>query len=302
MKKGTPRASAFERLGPEAGVGGSPSRSGSDLLADIRRISEALSAATDALAPFTSGRVEYRVKTHRGDPVTEADLAVDRVLRELLPQVGEGWLSEETVDDPVRLECERVWVVDPIDGTREFVDGVPEWCVSIGLVVGGFAVAGGIVNPVTDETILGAVDVGVSYNGVWIGEVDPIVGDAGAGGGDTGSAGGTPTVLASRSEVRRGEWARYADAPFVVRPCGSVAYKLGLVAAGKADAMWTLTPKSEWDVAAGAALVRAAGGRTFVPGDRTDPPFNQRSPTFPGFVAAGPGVGAHTLDGWLNDT
>ena len=87
---------------------------------------------------------------------------MDGLLRQMLPRPGEGWLSEETGDDRERLSCARVWVVDPIDGTREFIDGVPEWCVSIGLVEDGIAVAGGILNPATGETVLGGAGLGVT--------------------------------------------------------------------------------------------------------------------------------------------
>ena len=107
-------------------------------------------------------------------------------------------------------------------------------------------------------------------------------------------------VLASRSEIRRGEWDRFRGegAPFTVKPCGSVAYKMALVAGGQAAATWTLVPKSEWDVAGGAALVRAAGGRVTLR-DGTEPPFNQRTPTFPNFVAAGPGAVEALVGTWL---
>ncbi len=92
--------------------------------------------------------------------MTEADHAVDAVLRQNLLRDGEGWLSEESVDDPLRLQCSRVWVVDSLDGTREFVKGILEFCASIGFVENGCPVAGGIYNPATDETFLGSIDSG----------------------------------------------------------------------------------------------------------------------------------------------
>ena len=92
---------------------------------DVERIRSALDAARDVVRAFTPGEIAFETKEQRGDPVTEADLALDRLLRERLPAAGEGWLSEETVDDASRLACERVWVVDPIDGTREFVEASP---------------------------------------------------------------------------------------------------------------------------------------------------------------------------------
>lgn len=194
---------------------------------DIHRITEGLRAAAEAVAPFTPGAVAFETKDERGDPLTAADLAADRVLREILPRDGEGWLSEESADDRSRLVCRRVWVVDPIDGTLE-----------------------------------GA------------------------------------TVLASRSETSRGEWEPFAHAPFAVKPCGSVAYKMALVAAGQVDMTWTLVPKSEWDVAAGVALIAAGGGRVTLR-DGTVPTFNQETPLFPNFVAAGKDRVTQLVEEWL---
>jgi myo-inositol-1(or 4)-monophosphatase len=100
-------------------------------------------------------------------------------------------------------------------------------------------------------------------------------------------------VLASRSEVKRGEWAPFYSSPVAVRNMGSVAYKLGLVAAGLADATWTLVPKNEWDVAGGAALVTAAGGA--VTGLDYEPVrFNQPKTLLDGFIATAPGLAAAT--------
>ena len=94
-------------------------------------------------------------------------------------------------------------------------------------------------------------------------------------------------MLASRSEVRRGDWACFDDSPFIFRPMGSVAYKMALIASGLADATWTLTPKNEWDIAAGVALVEAAGGVVqFLPDAK--PAFNNKSTLLPGLFACGP--------------
>jgi myo-inositol-1(or 4)-monophosphatase len=106
-------------------------------------------------------------------------------------------------------------------------------------------------------------------------------------------------VLASRSEVARGDWDCFHDAPFTTRPVGSVAYKLALVAAGKADATWTYTPKHEWDIAAGSALIEAAGG--FVGNfDGSDLRFNSATPLFPGLLACGPQLEPE-LNSWLRE-
>jgi myo-inositol-1(or 4)-monophosphatase len=239
----------------------------------LQRIQAALDAARVVFARFTPGAIETEYKDGH-DPVTEADRALDAVLRENLLREGEGWLSEETADSPSRLDKSRVWVVDPIDGTREFVQGIPEFCVSIGFVENGRPVAGGILNPATNEVFLGSVDSGITYNG------EP------ARSSQRKTLEGA-LILASRSEVKRGEWKAFENATFKVRPMGSVAYKLALVSAGLADITFTLTPKNEWDVVAGAALVNAAGG--FVSTlEKTNLIANRRDPLLSGLVASGP--------------
>ena len=238
---------------------------------DLRRIGTALEEAAKVLERFTPGMIEATKKAG-GSPVTEADLAVNAVLEKHLPREGEGWLSEETRDDASRLERSRVWIVDPVDGTKEFVQGIPEWCVSIGLVEDGKPVAGGIGIPCLGHTVIGSLDTGVTLDGKPA-RCRPLKSLDGV------------EVLASRSEVKRGEWQRFDDAPFRVKPTGSVAMKFGLVAAGLADATWTLVPKNEWDVAAGVALVHAAGGATWLP-DGGQRVFNSRDTLLPGLLAA----------------
>lgn len=238
----------------------------------LQRIEAAMDAARTVFARFTPGAIETEYKIGH-DPVTEADRAVDAVLRESLLREGEGWLSEETADNPSRLDKERVWIVDPLDGTREFVMGLPEFAVSIGCVEKGVPVAGGIYNPATQETFLGALDAGVLYNGHRARVSQRSTLDGGL-------------ILASRSEVKRGEWKPFDTGRFRIEAMGSVAYKLALVAAGRADATFTLTPKNEWDVVAGAALVKSAGG--FVATlEKTDLTANRRHPLLSGLLACG---------------
>jgi myo-inositol-1(or 4)-monophosphatase len=239
----------------------------------LERIQAAIEASRPVFARFTPGAIETEYKVGH-DPVTEADRALDGALRKELLRDGEGWLSEESVDDPVRLQRSRVWVVDPLDGTREFVQGIPEFCVSIGYVENGSPVAGGIYNPATDETFLGSVDSGVLYNGK---PARPSQRKNLEG----------ALVLASRSEVKRGEWKAFENSSLSVRPMGSVAYKLALISAGLADVTFTLTPKNEWDVVAGAALVASAGG--FVSTlEKTSLTANRRDPLLSGLLACGP--------------
>ena len=143
----------------------SPAEGAEDLSAVLARIQAGLEAAVEILGRFRAGGVLAEAKPGGRGPVTEADRAVDAALARILPRDGEGWLSEESRDDRSRLSRRRVWAVDPLDGTKEFVEGVPEWCVSVGFVEDGRPVAGGIANPATGEQVLGAVGHGVTYNG-----------------------------------------------------------------------------------------------------------------------------------------
>jgi myo-inositol-1(or 4)-monophosphatase len=246
--------------------------SGEELL---KRIKNALEAAVESISSFVPGAVAAEFKIG-DDPITEADRAANRILRQILKRDGEGWLSEESFDDSARLGNERVWVVDPLDGTREFVAGIPEWCISVGFVENGKAVAGGVCNPSTRELFLGAVGQGITLNGKTVSPSNcRRLSEA--------------VVLASRSEVERGEWDCFRQAPFVTKPMGSVAYKLALVAAGLADATWTLAPKSEWDIAAGVALLECGGGFARKI-DNSLIHFNQKSTRLPGLLACGPNL------------
>ena len=196
-------------------------------------------------------KADYEIKD-KGyhNPVTTADHAADSRLKEILisAKPDYGWLSEETVDSPERLTKERVWVVDPLDGTKEFIEGVPHFVVSIGLVENGTPIVGVLYNPVTGETFTAAQGEGAQLNG------EPIrcttkdnVGDM--------------VILNSRSETRRGLWEPFDDTFGELRAIGSVAYKLGLTAAGKADIFASLRPKNEWDICAGNCIINEAGGK-----------------------------------------
>lgn len=206
------------------------------------------------------------------NPVTDADYAADRLLRErllaLLPEAG--WLSEETADNAKRLEKEVVWVVDPLDGTKEFVMGIPEFTVSVALVKEGQPVLGIIFNPVTGELYAAERGKGMTFNG----EEATTSGRAAFAG---------AVVDASRSEVKRGEFEPFAS-QVDVNVMGSIAYKLARVAAGQADATWSRGPKNEWDICAGALLVQEAGGRCVDLDDEAFT-FNRPYPKVNGIIA-----------------
>jgi myo-inositol-1(or 4)-monophosphatase len=208
----------------------------------------------------------------RDNPVTEADTQADacikRIVREAFPE--DGWLSEETRDSHERLSRRRCWIVDPLDGTKEFVQHIPELCVCIALVEDGSPIVGISFNPITDEMFSGARGRGLTLNGA------PSHTSSTA---DLRQA----RILASRSEDKRGEWDPFKP-HMRVELTGSVAFKLALIAAGRADGTFSLTPKHEWDVCAGAALIEAGGGRiTDCYGEPLR--FNREKPLLPGIIA-----------------
>ena len=240
------------------------------MLEELAVLERALREAGAAVGQVVQTGLKTTYKTG-DDPLTQADLAANQVLQETLLGTfpTDGWLSEETRDDQRRLTQARVWVVDPIDGTRELVQGIPEYALSVALVVAGAPRLGGVYNPAKDELFLGVVGAGVTCNGQAV-RADHVLGEV-------------PLVLASRSEVQRGEWERFGGQA-QIRVVGSIAYKLALVAAGRADATFSLEPKHEWDVAGGVALVLAAGGvATTAAGQALR--FNQMPPLFPNLLA-----------------
>ena len=219
-----------------------------DLKREITLAKKAARAAGEILrGHWRRGGFKIGSKGH-DNPVTEADLQADRALKKILrdPFPEYGWLSEETADNDDRLGCRRVWIVDPLDGTKEFIQGVPEFSVAIALVEDGAPVLGVTYNPITREMFWAVRGMGCHLNTrrVRVTRTRALK---------------RATVLASRSETARGEWEVF-HGKLIVSPTGSVAYKLALVAGGKADATFTRSPKSEWDIASGAALILEAGG------------------------------------------
>jgi myo-inositol-1(or 4)-monophosphatase len=218
-----------------------------------RELSTAIEAATQAAAAIREiyQRESAWVTDKEGGkgPLTEADLAADEILQDAIRRAfpQDAILSEERADDPSRLNATRVWILDPLDGTREFVDRVPEFVVSVALAVDGRPTLGVLVHPLTGQIMSGVVGMGAWLDGQ---SVHTTSRDRFEG----------ARIVVSRSEFRKGMFSEW-EGRAVLEPVGSVAYKMGLVGTGQADATFTPRPRSEWDVAAGAAIVLAAGGR-----------------------------------------
>ncbi len=212
----------------------------------------------------------------RNDPVTTADYEADRYLRETLLAAtpNYGWLSEETKDSAERLSKKRVWVVDPLDGTREFIRGIPEFVVSIGLVENGTPIMGVICNPVTGEMIAGARGIPTLYNN------EPVMLTARK---NLAEA----VIFTSRTEQAHGLWRPYQSYFKGIRGSGSVAYKMALTAIGQVDFFASLRPKNEWDICAGDFLIRNIGGITLTR-EGSLILYNSPDPFIPHGLLAGP--------------
>jgi myo-inositol-1(or 4)-monophosphatase len=255
--------------------------------ADLHRISSTLSLVAQLVSRTNKNAVSVS-RAKNGDPVTSLDREINQLIRNTLPNKNEGWLSEESRDDLLRLQCRRVWVVDPIDGTRELIEGIPEWSVSIGLVEEQRVVAGGVLNPSTGEMFLGSAETGLKVSQLQVSQLA----SPGTGSGTKNNA----CILVSRREYGEGKWrseqehsvkqehSMNEEHSVKVTPVGSIAYRLARVAAGYAGATCTFEPRNEWDVAAGVALIHACGG-TVQTVNGSPIPFNSRVPRLDTFCA-----------------
>ena len=233
---------------------------------------EAARAAGAIIRRYYGTDVAVELKGH-DDPLTAADRESNACIHEIVTRAfpDDGWLSEETADSTDRLSCRRVWIVDPLDGTKEFTQHIPEFCVCIALVESGRPIVAVELNPVAERLYVAVCGQGTTVNGVPARV-------------STQANVRQAEVLASRSEDKRGDWDAFKPRCKVVLT-GSVAFKLAELSTGSGDATFTLTPKNEWDICAGSLLVEEAGGR--VTGlDGKPLVFNQPSPLRPGMIAS----------------
>ena len=247
-----------------------------ELRDDAQLLNEAVREASDlALKYFTEGTKSWD-KTP-GNPVSDADLAVDALLKHRLmtARPGYGWLSEETPDTPDRLGRDRVWMVDPIDGTRAFLKGRSEFTVCAGLVEQGSPVLGAVCNPATDEFVDAGLGTGARLNGNTITI-------------SAGTALARAKLLASpRTFAPGGAGPSLPEAQFA--SVNSIAYRMVLVAMGRYDATVSMAPKSDWDIAAADIICREAGCVVTDP-DGAEFSYNRAEVRHSGVVVAPPAL------------
>jgi myo-inositol-1(or 4)-monophosphatase len=217
-----------------------------DLKDDLALIREAAHEAGRIAMRFFRKTPEVWMKGGTS-PVCEADLAIDKFLADTLlaARPHYGWLSEETADAPERLAARRTFVVDPIDGTRGFLEGRETWCVSIAVVEAGVPLAGVLDCPAAAEVYAAVAGAGALKNGQVMG-VRPS--------GARPAVGGPKPMVKAAQEVLGG----------TIQPVGyipSLAYRVAMVASGRIDATFVKPDSHDWDLAAADLMLREAGGR-----------------------------------------
>jgi myo-inositol-1(or 4)-monophosphatase len=243
-----------------------------NLLSLVRALASVVREAGAFARAASANPIKTWVKEHNS-PVSEVDIAVNQLLKERLTALvpDAGWLSEESEDDPARLAVSRLWIVDPIDGTRSFIAGRPDWTISVALVEGSRPVVAGLYAPVSEELFLAVAGGGATRNGTPI-KVTP---------GDM--------IDGARIAGPRGFLDRLATvvpALVVLPKIQSLALRLARVADGTLDAALASRTSRDWDLAAADLLVHEAGGAlTTVGGAKVA--YNRVSTIHDDLIAAG---------------
>lgn len=251
---------------------------------DLDLLIKAARASGEIAKTFFQNEPKTWDKDDGAGPVTEADLAVNTYLEDVLRTARPeyGWLSEESLDDTKRQSNEYVFIIDPIDGTRSFIEGSRTWAHSLAIAREGRVTAAAVLLPMRDLMFSAALDQGATLNG------QPLA--------VTRKEGfETSEILATRPALQSHHWRAGTAPEFSRHHRPSLAYRLALIAQGRFDAMLTLRPSWEWDIAAGALLVSEAGGTI---SDKTGRSlkFNNVDPRLNGVVAAGPNLHTKIID------
>lgn len=242
--------------------------------ADLALLIDAARQAGGIAKRYFKNAPDVTDKPGGAGPVTEADLAVNAMLeadlRRARPEYG--WLSEETEDSTARLRTKRQFLIDPIDGTRAFIEGSKDWAHSLAVVEEGAVVAAAVYLPIRDLMFAAAIGSGATCNANLIRATDPPVDEA--------------TILGAKVNLSPHFWKDQQVPPVKRTFRSSLAYRLCLVAEGRFDGMMTFRPSWEWDIAAGALIASEAGATITDQYDR-GLRFNNRHPQVPGVLAAG---------------
>ncbi|WP_082494454.1 3'(2'),5'-bisphosphate nucleotidase CysQ [Methylobacterium sp. Leaf108] len=252
---------------------------------------ETIREAADLALPFfqAGGQTRARIWSKAGgSPVTEADVAVDTFLKirlsGLLPEAA--WLSEETADDAVRLGSDLVWIVDPIDGTRAFLSGHPDWSIAVALLAGGVPVLGFVHAPVPDRFYEAVAGGGATCNGT------PIAASAQADLAGARVTGPKPMI----ERLARGGTRDGVKPPMVqVDRVPSLALRIARVAEGSIDVGLVSSDARDWDLAAADLLLTEAGGAVTDPGG-TPTAYNRPDPVHGELVAVCGGLRHAVID------
>ncbi|MCW8842795.1 MAG: 3'(2'),5'-bisphosphate nucleotidase CysQ [Rhodobacteraceae bacterium] len=239
---------------------------------DLSLLIDAAREAGRIALRYTGPEARVWEKPGGAGPVTEADLAVNTMLERDLraARPAYGWLSEESEDTKERLSHDRIFVVDPLDGTRSFMQGARTWAHALAIVDKGEVIASVVYLPMLDKLYSAQKGGGAFLNNA---PIMPSSQDALSG----------ASVLAARPAMDPEHWRVVPDVKRSHRP--SLAYRTALVAEGRYDAMLTLRPTWEWDIAAGDLILREAGAATSDRyGQRLS--FNNPDPRQLGMVAA----------------
>jgi myo-inositol-1(or 4)-monophosphatase len=240
-------------------------------LADLRAIIE---DAGQIITRTFGENIQIEDKSD-GTPVTEVDRKIDKALKSALTQlVPEAYyLSEENLGGEERLGREFVWIVDPLDGTNEFINGIEELCVSVGLIYEGKTIAGGVLNPLTQEGGVSGPNGRCQFWG--FDRYHAVAGSL-----------QTSLITVSRTEDGRGLMAPLWKHLPPMTPIGSIAYKLLRVAGGRDDLTFTIEGRNEWDICGGAALLNSCG-KILSRFDEKPMIFNQQNQRIPCGLVAG---------------
>ena len=243
-----------------------------DAQADLRLLREAARDAGQIALSYFRKDPEVWMKAGNS-PVSEADYAVDRYLREVLTAARPdyGWLSEETADTAARLSARRTFVIDPIDGTRAFIEGVDVWCVSVAVVEEGRSIAGVLDCPARRECFWAAKGDGAWRDGTVLTVRSPA---------DKLRIAGPKPMMDSLPAEWQERVTRRAYVP-------SLAYRIAMIADGNLDGTFVKPHAHDWDIAAAALILEEAGGRIADP-TGASPPF-ARAKVSHGPLAAGSG-------------